>query len=324
MFNNIGGCEMNKLTGVYTALKNNISKIIIGKGEVIDLVLITLFCGGHILIDDVPGTGKTRLAKTLADSIDCTCKRVQFTPDLLPADLTGVNYFNMQESRFEFLPGPVFSNILLADEINRATPKTQAGLLECMEERQVTVDGKTYRLEYPFMVIATQNPVDSMGTFPLPEAQLDRFLIKTKMGYPSRDESNEIIRSNAGAVKSVRAVVSKNDIQSVSEAIDGVYAHADIINYISTIIEATRLHSEVILGASPRAGIHLLRVAKGRALIKGRDYVLPDDVKAVAVSVLAHRLILNNTSRVKSGQAEVIINDVLTAVPVPTEEAFDR
>ena len=309
---------------IYTSMKDNIKEVIFGKDDIIDLTLVALFCGGHILIDDVPGTGKTRLASTLAATVDCAFRRVQFTPDLLPADLTGVNVFNMKTSEFEFMPGPVFSNILLADEINRATPKTQAGLLECMEERQVTVDGRTYPLAAPFMVIATQNPIDSMGTFPLPEAQLDRFLVKATMGYPSHEESNRIIASNAALPASVSAVASAKDVLDAAAAVREVYVHPDVINYISALIEVTRGHREVLLGASPRAGIHLLRVAKGFAFISGREFVLPDDVKKAAVPVLAHRLILTSAARVKKKEDEAIIDEVLAAVPVPTEAVFEN
>ncbi|HOJ48464.1 MAG TPA: MoxR family ATPase [Bacillota bacterium] len=314
---------MNGVYFVYEKLKKNIEKAVVGKSDVVDLAIITLFCGGHLLIDDVPGTGKTLLAKTLAASIDCSFKRIQFTPDLLPADLTGVNYFDMKNSTFAFIPGPVFTNILLADEINRATPKTQAGLLECMEERQVTVEGKTYPLESPFMVIATQNPIDSMGTFPLPEAQLDRFLVRTSMGYPARAESNRIIRNNSAYRPEVNAVLSKRDVLAAAEGLNDVFAHDDIIDYVSAIIEETRQHGEVLLGASPRAGIHLLKVAKGYAAISGRNYVLPDDVKKAAVPVLAHRLMLTSAARVKSAMDVAVVREVLQRVPVPTESVFD-
>ena len=314
---------MSFVYSVYERLKRNIEKVVIGKGEVIDLAVITLLCGGHMLVDDVPGTGKTLLAKTLASSINCDFKRIQFTPDLLPSDLTGVNYFDMKNSVFEFIPGPVFTNILLADEINRATPKTQSGLLESMEERQVTVEGKTYRLDTPFFVIATQNPIESMGTFPLPESQLDRFLVKTEMGYPSREESNLIIRNNSGGQNTVEAVLSKKDVGDAAHELISVYAHDDIIDYISSITEATRTHGEVLLGASPRAGIHLLRVAKGYAAIQGRSYVLPDDVKRAAEPVLSHRLVLSNAARVKKSLDKAVIREVLEKVPVPTEAIFD-
>lgn len=314
---------MNSVYFAYEKLKRNIEKAVVGKGDVVDLAIITLFCGGHLLIDDVPGTGKTLLAKTLAASIDCSFKRIQFTPDLLPADLTGVNYFDMKNSAFEFIPGPVFTNILLADEINRATPKTQAGLLECMEERQVTVEGKTYRLETPFMVMATQNPVDSMGTFPLPEAQLDRFLVRTSMGYPAREESNLIIKNNSAHRPEVSAVLTKREVLEAAEGLNAVFAHDDIIDYISAIIEETRQHRDVLLGASPRAGIHLLKVAKGYAAISGRNFVLPDDVKKAAVPVLAHRLMLTSAARVKNAMDVAVVREILQRVPVPTESVFD-
>ncbi len=314
---------MNGVYTVYEKLKKNIEKAVVGKGDVIDLAIITLFCGGHLLIDDVPGTGKTLFSKTLAASINCSFKRIQFTPDLLPSDLTGVNYFDMKNSSFEFIPGPVFTNILLADEINRATPKTQAGLLECMEEKQVTVEGKTYLLETPFMVMATQNPIDSMGTFPLPEAQLDRFLVRTSMGYPVREESNMIIKSNSAYRPEVKAVLTKQDVQDASDGLNAVYAHDDIIDYISAVIEATRNHRDVLLGASPRAGIHLLRVAKGFAAISDRSFVLPDDVKKAAVPVLAHRLVLTSSARVKNSMDAAVIREILEKVPVPTENVFD-
>ncbi|HBR32061.1 MAG TPA: magnesium chelatase [Clostridiales bacterium] len=314
---------MSGFYGIYEYLKKNMEKAIIGKGEVVDLAIITLFSGGHLLIDDVPGTGKTLLAKTLAASISCSFKRIQFTPDLLPSDLTGVNYFNMKSSSFEFIPGPIFTNILLADEINRATPRTQAGLLECMEERQVTVEGRTYRLESPFAVIATQNPIDNMGTFPLPEAQLDRFLVKTSMGYPTHAESNRIIENNSITQYAADSVLTKEDVFKAAEELNRVYIHPDIIDYISSIIEFTRQQPDVLLGASPRAGIHLLKVAKGYAAISKRGFVLPDDVKRAAVPVLAHRLVLTNSARMKNAMDRTIIKELLYKVAVPTEAVFD-
>ncbi len=305
-------------------IKESIGRVIVGKEDAIDLMLIALFSSGHMLIEDVPGTGKTALVKSLAASLSCESKRIQFTPDLLPADITGINFFNMKKSEFEFSPGPVFTNILLADEINRATPKTQSGLLECMEERQATIDGRTYRLPDPFMVIATQNPVENMGVFPLPEAQLDRFLIKTRMGYPSHDESVKILErfDKGNPLEEVSAIASPEDIMSAREEFMNVYVSRDIMDYISKICEATREYENVTLGVSTRGMMGFMKVAKGFAALGGRDYVIPDDVKKAAVPSLAHRLIMNGSAKIKKDADAAVIKDITDRIPVPSEDAL--
>lgn len=304
-------------------IMDNIRKVIVGKDEVILQLLIGLICGGHVLIEDVPGTGKTLLARTLSQSLDLTFNRVQFTPDLLPSDITGIHYYNQKQGEFVFRKGPVFSNILLADEINRATPRTQSSLLECMEEKQVTIDGETYRLEEPFMVIATQNPVETLGTFPLPEAQLDRFLMKISMGYPSTSEGVDILKRfrYENPLPGLSPVAGKQDLVRLRGIFRNTFVSDPIYLYIIQIAEATRNHAEILLGVSPRGTQALLRTSQAYAAISGRDYVVPDDVKAMVRPVLAHRLITRHSGS-ESGRpvAFRLLDDIVGRIPVPIEE----
>lgn len=314
--------ELDRIRDVAKRIKENIKKVIVGKDNVIDLMLISLISSGHVLLEDVPGTGKTMLAKSLAKSLDCSFKRVQFTPDLLPSDLSGINFYNQKEGEFEFRPGPIFTNILLADEINRATPRTQSSLLECMEEKQVTVDGETRLLDQPFMVIATQNPVEIQGTFPLPEAQLDRFLIKVDMGYPDTNEGIEILRrfKERNPLAEIEAVATKEEIIEAQQNYSKVFVSDDILNYIVRIVELTRQHSDVTLGVSPRGSQALLKAAQVCAILQGRDFVTPDDIKKIVKPVLGHRIILRNVMGQRQEQLDAVIEQVLKAVPVPTED----
>ena len=306
-------------------LMQNIETVIMGKSDVIRKAVLCLLANGHILLEDIPGTGKTTLAKALARSVGCTFGRVQFTPDLLPSDLTGVSFYNQKEQRFEFKPGAVFTNILLADEINRATPRTQASLLECMEERQVSVDGVTHRLEAPFLVMATQNPIEIQGTFPLPEAQLDRFLMRLSMGYPAeRDEKRMLLGFSAGnPLDSLTAVAQADEVVQAQALCRQVYAGDAVCGYIVSIADATRSDSGLRYGASPRASLALLHAAQANAALEGRAYVLPDDVKAVCVDVLCHRVLCRTArgAQAKAAAAE-ILGQILARVPAPTEDAL--
>lgn len=283
--------------------------------------MTAIIASGHVLLEDVPGTGKTMLAKSVASSLDCTFQRIQFTPDLLPSDLTGIHFFNQKEGDFEFRPGPLFANLVLADEINRATPRTQSSLLECMEERQISIDGSTRQLERPFIVIATQNPVDNQGTFPLPEAQMDRFMMKIRMGYPSSEESVEILRRTVASrsVDDLSAVISREELLKAQDTYKTVQINEDLLRYIIQLTEATRQHPELSLGVSPRGAQALLKASQAWAALHGRDFVLPDDIKVLAGPVLAHRLVFRNRIRQQEGLAERIIQELLNQIEVPTE-----
>lgn len=302
----------------FAAIVSNMARIVQGKADAIELSLIALLADGHLLIEDVPGVGKTSLAKSLAASIDCTAKRVQFTPDLLPSDLLGVSIYERSSETFRFTPGPLFANIVLADEINRASPKTQSALLEAMEERQITVDGTTYRLEPPFMVIATQNPIEHEGTYRLPESQLDRFLLRIALGYPDRDAELAILdgRGAAAALEDLAVVVSRDDLLSMMATVETVFIAPALKAYMVDLAATSRRHPALALGISPRATLQLSQVARARAAASGRDFVVPDDVHAIAIPVLAHRLVLR-PDRTGRMTAEEALDEILRMVPVP-------
>ncbi|MGE0877643.1 MAG: AAA family ATPase [Acidimicrobiia bacterium] len=304
----------------FDAVVANMESVIQGKRDVLSLVLTGLIAEGHVLIEDVPGVGKTSIAKALAASIDCSWGRVQFTPDLLPSDVVGVSVWNRGRDVFEFRPGPVFANIVLADEINRASPKTQSALLEAMEERQVTVDGTTTPLASPFMVIATQNPIEHEGTYPLPEAQLDRFLMRVRVGYPNRQDELDILDAHAGSsrLQTVRPVVTGAEVEALAHAARGVHVADGIKGYLVDLADSSRRHPRIQLGMSPRATLALLRVARARAASVGRPYVVPDDIKSLARPVLAHRLILSPEAQLQGADRDSIVDELVAGVPVPS------
>ncbi len=313
--------DWKEVKTVADKLRNNVEKVIVGKSDIIDLVLTAFFAGGHVLLEDVPGVGKTMLAKSLATSLDMEFKRIQFTPDLLPGDVTGIHYFNQKEGEFEFRPGGIFSNILLADEINRATPRTQSSLLECMEERQATIDGRTMEIPEPFFVMATQNPVETSGTFPLPEAQLDRFIMQIPMGYPKREEEREILKrfGTENPLPQLAAVCSGEEIKEIQEACKTVFIHETVVDYLLDIVEKTREHSNIALGVSPRGALAFLKVVKCYTAIKGEAFVTPETVKKLAPYVLGHRIILEDMYSSKKKAADYI-QEITNFITAPTED----
>jgi MoxR-like ATPase len=307
------------LRAVVDRVMSNVEKVIVGKSAEVQLTLVGLLCQGHLLIEDVPGVGKTMLAKALARSIGTTFSRIQFTPDMLPSDVTGVSIFNQMTRQFEFRNGPIMAQIVLADEINRATPKTQAALLEAMEEKQVTVDGVTHMLPAPFMVLATQNPIEYEGTFPLPEAQLDRFLLRLSLGYPSAANEIDVLdrQQFRHPIENLEQVIGAEELLAAQAAVRHVYADPAIKSYLVEIVTQTRKHPDVYLGASPRGSLALHHTAQARAALHGRDYVIPDDVKTLAEAALAHRIIIGPAARIKDVTARSVIQDILATVPVP-------
>ena len=311
---------LDELVEVARRISAAVETVIEGKPEAIRLALTVLLAEGHLLIEDVPGVGKTLLAKTLARSIDCSIRRVQFTPDLLPSDLTGVSAFNQELREFEFKPGPIFANLVIGDEINRASPKTQSALLECMEERQVTVDGATYPLELPFMVIATQNPIEMEGTYPLPEAQRDRFTARISIGYPDRDAELSMLDSHGSSspLDELEPVAHASDVRALIAAVRGVHVAQSIRQYVISMVNATRSSAELRLGASPRASLHLLRASRAYAALDGRDFVIPDDVQALAGPVLAHRLLPTPEALVSHELPERVLTRLIERLPLPT------
>ncbi len=300
-------------------LQDNIARVIVGKQQSVELMLVALLCGGHILLEDVPGIGKTTLAKALARSIDCSFSRIQFTPDLLPSDVTGINFFNQREQNFEFRGGPVFSQVLLADEINRATPRTQSSLLEAMQEKQITVDGDTMQLPSPFLVIATQNPVELEGTFPLPEAQLDRFLLQVELGYPTLEEEEEILLRYElqDPLQTLTAVSHSEEILRLQEQVKTIHVSDDVRRYMLAVVRSTREHEAVELGVSPRGALALYRSGQALAALRGRDYVIPSDVQHLSPPLLTHRIHINPQTRLRGRTPAQIVAEIAEHVPVP-------
>ena len=313
--------DVTRFQELANQLRDSVQRIIVGKSDVIDLVIIAVVCRGHVLVEDVPGIGKTTLAKALAQSLGCTFNRIQFTPDLMPTDVLGVNFFNQKSGDFEFRAGPIFSQVVLADEINRATPRTQSALLEAMQERQATVDGQTRRLEEPFLVLATQNPIELEGTFPLPEAQLDRFMVRINLGYPTPEEESDILLrfERDTVLPELDSVTGSEELREMQDAVTYVRVGDVVRDYIVEIAQSTRRNESLTLGASPRAAMSLYKTSQARAALDGRDFVTPDDVKDLAESVLAHRLILTSNSRLRGRTTENIIAEILNLVPVPIE-----
>ena len=306
---------------VVARVRENVQKVIVGKDEVIDLALVAVLCEGHILIEDVPGIGKTTLARSVAASLGCTFRRIQFTPDLLPSDVTGINYFNQKEQEFVFRPGPVMSQVVLADEINRATPRTQSALLEAMQERQTTVDGVTYPLPRPFLVMATQNPIELEGTFPLPEAQIDRFLIKLPIGYPTEEEEHAILLrfEQQDPLQDLAPVTTPDELIGMQRRVREVRVEESVRGYVVNIARATRSHKDIELGVSPRGTLSLYKCAQALAAIRGREYVLPDDVKLLAPYVLTHRILISPATRLRGRRLADVLMDVIETVPAPVE-----
>ena len=311
--------NLEAITSLAEQVTGNVEKVILGKRHEVQMTLIALLCEGHLLIEDVPGVGKTMLARSIAKSIGCSFRRIQFTPDMLPSDVTGVSMFNQKTLEFEFRPGPVMAQIVLADEINRATPKTQSALLEAMEERQITVDGVTYPMEAPFLVLATQNPIEYEGTFPLPEAQIDRFMMRVSLGYPAAADEMNILESQRERhpIQEIGQVVSGGELLAAQSAVRKVYADTLIKEYIVELANATRHHPDVYLGVSPRGSLALYKAARAYAALHGREYVIPDDVKALLEATFAHRLIISPSARIKNVEAQAVVEQIAGSVPVP-------
>ncbi len=310
---------MTDVQEIANRIVENVERVIVGKRRPVQTTVLGLLCQGHILIEDVPGVGKTVLAKSLSKSVGCRFQRIQFTPDMLPSDVTGVSVFNQKTFEFQFRPGPIHAQIVLVDEINRATPKTQSALLEAMEERQVTVDGQTFPLGPPFMVLATQNPIEYEGTFPLPEAQLDRFMLRIRLGYPTKEEEIEILnrQRHVHPIEALEQVVSVEELLEAQEAIKEIYVDDLVESYMVDLVRKTRQHPDVYLGSSSRGALALYRLGQARAAMFGRDYVLPDDIKALAIATLGHRIIVGPAARIKDIEQEAIVEDILAKVPVP-------